>query len=106
MVTSAGNNNIRPAWFVGASFGGVDDQTERFLREGVWEGGPVERWGDVINSIQPGDRIAMKSTYTRKYKVRFNNHGNVRICNGNKSYWSRCGKHEGWSQFAGRLDSH
>ena len=75
MVSSTENSDPRPAWFVGASFGGIDDQTERFVREGIWEGGPIERWGDVINSIQHGDRIAMKSTYTRKYKVRFDNHG-------------------------------
>ena len=73
MVTIPDKN--RPAWFVGAAFGGYDDQTERFLRDGVWEGGPVERWGEVIETIRPGDRIAMKSTYTRKNGLRFDNRG-------------------------------
>lgn len=73
MVTPAQNHNKRPAWFVGSAFGGYDDQTERFLKDGVWEGGPIERWGDVINSIEAGDRIAMKSTYTRKRGLRFDN---------------------------------
>ena len=26
----------RPAWFVGAAFGGFDDQTERFIQDGIW----------------------------------------------------------------------
>ena len=75
MVSPANNSNARPAWFVGAAFGGTDDQTERFLRDGIWEGGPVETYGDVINSIQTGDRIAIKSWYTRKNGLPFDNRG-------------------------------
>lgn len=67
--------NPRPAWFVGAAFGGVDDQTERFIKDGIWEGGPEERYGDLVASIQPGDRIAIKSWYTRKNGLRFDNRG-------------------------------
>ena len=69
------SENPRPAWFVGAAFGGFDDQTERFIQDGVWEGGPVERYGDLVASIQPGDRIAIKSWYTRKNGLRFDNRG-------------------------------
>lgn len=69
------SENPRPAWFVGAAFGGVDDQTKRFVQEGIWEGGPVEEYGDLIASIQPGDRIAIKSCYTRKNGVPFDNRG-------------------------------
>ena len=65
----------RPVWFVGSAFSGYDDQTERFLRERVWEGGPVEQWGDLIDSIQPGDRIVMKSSYTRRHELPFDNRG-------------------------------
>ena len=34
-------------WFVGASFGGTNDQTDRFLREGIWEA--FVRHDSVIN---------------------------------------------------------
>ena len=67
--------NPRPAWFVGAAFGGVDDQTERFIQDGFWEGGPVERYGDQIAQIQAGDRIAIKSLYVRKNGLTFDNRG-------------------------------
>ena len=67
--------NRRPVWFVGAAFGGFDDQTERFTQNGIWEGGPVETYGDLIDSIQPGDRIAIKSWYTRKNGLPFDNRG-------------------------------
>ena len=67
--------DARPAWFVGAAFGGFDDQTERFVQDGIWEGGPVETYGDLIDSVQPGDRIAIKSTYTRKNELPFDNNG-------------------------------
>ncbi|MDE2824031.1 MAG: AAA family ATPase [Chloroflexota bacterium] len=69
------SENPRPAWFVGAAFGGNDDQTKRFVQDGVWEGGPVENYGDQIASIQAGDRIAIKSCYTRKNRLPFDNRG-------------------------------
>ena len=67
----------RPDWFVGAAFGGNNDQTERFVQEGIWEGGPEETYGHLIESIQPGDRIAIKSVYTRKNRdgLPFDNRG-------------------------------
>ena len=69
------SENPRPAWFVGAAFGGFDDQTERFIQDGIWEGGPVERYGNLVDSIQLGDRIAIKSWYTRKNALPFDNRG-------------------------------
>ena len=75
-MTSSEMAEPRPCWFVGAAFGGTDDQTSRFLEEGMWEG-----WGsDVdrhIESVSPGDRIAMKKTYTRKQGLPFDSRGNV-----------------------------
>ena len=66
----------RPAWFVGAAFGGgTNDQTDRFIREGVWEHGFQDRWIEEIRSIRVGDRIAIKSTYTRKHGLPFDNRG-------------------------------
>ena len=75
MTSIADRTNSRPAWFVGAAFGGTDDQTDRFVRDGIWEGGPAETYGDLINSIREGDRIAIKSWYTRKNGLPFDNQG-------------------------------
>jgi 5-methylcytosine-specific restriction protein B len=62
-------------WFVGASWGDGGDQTNRFIQEGIWENGYVDRYLDLIRSIQPGDRIAIKSSYTRKNNLPFENRG-------------------------------
>ncbi len=70
------SENLRPAWFVGASFGDKD-QTEGFIQDGIWECGPVEKYRDLLASIRPGDRIAIKSSFTRKNKneLPFDNRG-------------------------------
>ena len=79
MVSSSDNesNNTRPAWFVGAAFGGWDDQTDRFVSEGIWENGYQDRYLDQVKSILPGDRIAIKAWYTRKLRtyLPFDNRG-------------------------------
>ena len=50
-------------WVVGAWWGGVDDHTELFIKNGYWENG----WGSekpnyskLTNQIRQGDRIAIK----------------------------------------------
>jgi len=67
----------RPYWFVGAAYDGTDDQTSRFLREGIWENGYRDKYLDLVKSIQVGDRIAIKSSYTRKHNLRFDNRGHT-----------------------------
>jgi 5-methylcytosine-specific restriction protein B len=62
---------------VGAAYGGSDDQLPRFLEEGIWQTGNQERFSDELKAMQPGDRIAVKSTYTRKYKLPFDNRGHA-----------------------------
>lgn len=64
----------RACWFVGATYG-TDDQTPRFLQEGIWENGYQDKYLDVVKSIQVGDRIAIKSSYTRKRDLPFDNRG-------------------------------
>ncbi|WP_439544779.1 AAA family ATPase [Sandarakinorhabdus sp.] len=61
-------------WFVGAAWENVD-QTARFSKEGVWINGYDEKFTKVVKQMRPGDRIAIKSTFTRKYDVPFENHG-------------------------------
>jgi len=65
----------RACWFVGATYGGTDDQTLRFLQEGIWENGYQDKYLDAVKSIQVGDRIAIKSSYTRKHDLPFDNRG-------------------------------
>lgn len=62
-------------WFVGASYGGNDDQTDRFLSEGQWQNGYKDRYLDVVRAMQPGDKIAIKSSYTRKKDLPFDSKG-------------------------------
>lgn len=64
-------------WFVGASYGGTEDQTPRFLEEGIWENGYDDKYLDLVRSMQPGDRIAIKSSFTRKHNLPFDNRGNT-----------------------------
>ena len=65
----------RPCWFVGAAFDGWKDQTDRFVRDGVWENGYDDRYLDRVKSIEPGDRIAIKSTYVTKRCLPFDSRG-------------------------------
>jgi len=65
----------RAYWFVGAVYNGTDDQIERFYTDGIWENGYTDKYLDLVKSIQPGDRIAIKSTYTRKNGLPFENRG-------------------------------
>jgi len=64
----------RACWFVGAAFGGTDDQTARFLEESIWEiRNPSDKEVALVKSMQPGDSIAIKSAYVRKHNLPFDN---------------------------------
>lgn len=63
-------------WFVGAMWGDDEgDQMPRFLQEGIWQNGYEHKFSDLVHSMKPGDRIAIKSTYVRKYGLPFDNKG-------------------------------
>ncbi len=62
----------RPCWFVGA---GKGSQLQRFVEEGVWQCEDGDKYDDQVKSIQVGDRIAIKSTYTQKRNLPFDNRG-------------------------------
>ena len=68
-------NTNRPCWFVGAMWGEAGDQSQRFIADGVWENGYDDRYLDQIKAVKPGDRIAIKAAYTRKYDLPFDNKG-------------------------------
>ena len=68
----------RPSWFVGATYNRTEDQTPRFLVEGIWENGYDDgKYGDLVRSMRPGDKIAIKSSYTRKHDLPFDNRSNT-----------------------------
>lgn len=75
MNTNSDMSNTRPCWFVGASFNKVEDQTDRFLRDGIWENdfGDDHPSVSMTKTMQKGDRIAIKSVYVRKNDLPFNN---------------------------------
>ena len=71
MTSTPITSEQRPCWFVGASFGRTDDQTERFLKEGIWENGYHDRYLDQVKSMRSGDRIAIKAGFTQKHNLPF-----------------------------------
>ena len=80
MVSAAHSNNTRPVWFVGAAYGGTSagDQTDRFLRGGIWENGYDDgTFSEQVNSVQPGDRIAIKAQFIQRNRpgLPFNDRG-------------------------------
>jgi 5-methylcytosine-specific restriction protein B len=65
---------MKPCWFVGACFGGKDDQAERFISQGIWEiRNPSEKEIAQVKSMIAGERIAIKATYVRKNGLPFDN---------------------------------
>lgn len=75
MTTQTIDSAPQATWFVGASYGGTDDQMPRFLAEGIWENGYDDKFLDVVQSMRPGERIAIKSSYTRKHGLPFDSRG-------------------------------
>ncbi|MCY4303689.1 MAG: AAA family ATPase [Aestuariivita sp.] len=68
----------RSFWFVGAKWGD-EDQTERFLHEGIWVNGYEDR-SDHVQRMKPGDLIAIKASFTQKHGLPFKNHGKAVSC--------------------------
>lgn len=64
------------AWFVGAVINN-EDQMHRFINEEIWENGYSNKYTDIVNSVKVGERIAIKSSYTRKNNLPFDNHGTM-----------------------------
>ena len=64
----------RRFWFVGAVWdGGTDDQTKRFYNEGIWQNGYHDKFTEHVARMQPGDRVAIKASFVKKYDLPFEN---------------------------------
>ncbi len=76
MTSSPNEGEVRPVWFVGAvhwTGQGGEDQTERFVEEGIWELHYTDQYLDRVMEIQPGDKIAIKTQFNRKNGLPFDN---------------------------------
>lgn len=69
----------RQFWFVGAVWG-ADDQSDRFLSEGIWQNGYDEKFSDHVRRMRIGDRIAIKAAFVQKYNLPFDNRGKSVSC--------------------------
>lgn len=65
----------RRFWFVGAAWGGSNDQLDRFIKEGIWQNGYHDKFTDHVQRMRPGDLIAVKAAFVQKYKLPFENNG-------------------------------
>lgn len=66
-------------WLLGASWDGVD-KTPEFVAEGRWENGYEDKLLDQVRKVKTGDRVAIKSTYTRRLNLPFNSLGKTISC--------------------------
>ena len=69
-MTTPRSTNAPEVWLVGATWG-ADDQTARFLTEGIWQNGYADRYLDKVRQIAPGDAIAIKATTTQRRGLPF-----------------------------------
>lgn len=80
-VTDAVADSIPYAWYVGATGndenGNGTDFSEQYIAEGRWKNGWDNKFIEAVNSMEVGDRIAIKAAYTKKNGLPFNNHGQV-----------------------------
>ena len=61
---------VNLCWYVGAVWNDTD-MTDKFISEGYWENGWDDKFKSLVNQIQVGDKIAIKSTYTQKNNLPF-----------------------------------
>lgn len=70
----ADNGTIEYGWFVGAS-SSDGDCSDQMLAEGRWENMWDNKYHDLVKQIKVGDRIALKSAYTKKNGLPFDANG-------------------------------
>ena len=67
---------IKRCWFVGA-YSDSDDAhyDEEYVQQGIWQNGYTDKFLDTVNSVRVGDKIAIKTSYTKKKGLPFDNKG-------------------------------
>lgn len=81
-------------WAVGSSYGGTDDQTNKFLANNEW----IEGWGrlndnrleSVLETVNVGDIFAMKSSATKgaNHHLTFTKLKAIGIVNSRSNYYT------------------
>lgn len=70
------DSNGTSYWLVGAHDDNLNlDLTEEHLKKGIWKNYYNNRYLDVVKSMKPGDKIGIKSTYTKKTGMSFDSKG-------------------------------
>ena len=67
-------------WTLGAYWGDNNDLTERFVTGKRWENGYPDQYIERVKQVKAGDRVAIKSTYTRKNDLPFDANGETVSC--------------------------
>lgn len=71
--------SIDYAWYVGACGNNEDgvwtDFSDEYIKSGRWENRYKTKYTEVVKSIKVGDRIVIKSSYTKKRGLPFENNG-------------------------------
>ena len=75
MTNGVDGSSARSNWFVGAMYNQTEDQSPRFLEQGIWVNGYEDKYLDLVRSMRSGDRIAIKAAYTRRHDLPFDNRG-------------------------------
>lgn len=67
------------AWYVGTTGNDENGQwrdfSDEYIDGGMWVNGWDDKFIDVVKSIAVGDRIVIRSTFTQKKNLPFDNHG-------------------------------
>ena len=71
-------SEITNFWLVGAYFNDHNENMyETFIKENRWENGYDDKYQDKVKEIKVGDKIVIKSSFTQKYELPFNNHDRI-----------------------------
>lgn len=64
-------------WLVGAYWDDREprDQTDTFVKEGIWQNGYLDKFHELVNQMKVGDRIAIKAASTQKTGLPFDARG-------------------------------
>ena len=58
------NKEDKPDYYLVGAYWEGENQTTRFVENGIWENGYNDKFMDETNSIKPGSRIAIKAVHT------------------------------------------
>ena len=48
-------------WIVRAKWNGIDDKTDEFLENNIWQNGYDEKYQDVVKKVQAGDTLLLSN---------------------------------------------